>query len=321
MASKSTDPADCTPKTITGPKDARDEKESGIAGNHYTRKTRSGHVFTMDDSKGGEHVTLQHRGGSMIQFRPDNSVQFVSHNGQYNFVFGENRIVISGAYDIVVEGCASLKVEGNYNVTVKGDVNLAAGKDFNITAQNFNQKIRGDVDIVGQNRTEKMEGNISQSATKGAQMIASKFGMSIVSSEDALALGGKTQVGIASGGELMTKSKGKTSILSEDAIAMESKQKFGIKSKSELSLDSDDKLSIKTKKEAHIKAEDIMKLTSDKTIHVFTSDAPLYALPFIDGAAIAVPEVPVSPDDVKEKLKQAAPPKTKPQGQGGIGSA
>jgi hypothetical protein len=307
MASKSTDPADVTPKTITGHIDARHEKESGVDGNHYTRKTRSGHVFTLDDSKGGEHVTLQHRGGSMIQFRPDNSVQFVSHNGQYNFVFGENRIKITGAYDIVVEGDASLKVDGDYNVTVKGDVNLSAGKDFNITAQNFNQKIRGDVDVVGQNRTEKMEGNISQTA-KGAQMIASKFGMSIGSSDDALALGGKTQVGIQSGGELMTKSKGKTSILSDDAIAAESKADFGIKSKAKLVLDSDGDLSIKSG------GGKISSVASG--INYVTGQGGSVEL---NGAAVnlngtaGTTDDPIDVDDVKEKLKQAAPPVTKPQ--------
>ncbi|NDB58586.1 hypothetical protein EB001_09085 [bacterium] len=315
MASKSTDPADVTPKTITGPKDARDEKESGVDGNHYTRKTRSGHVFTLDDSKGGEHVTLQHRGGSMIQFRPDNSVQFVSHNGQYNFVFGENRIKITGAYDIVVEGSASLKVDGDYNVTVKGDVNLSAGKDFNITAQNFNQKIRGDVDVVGQNRTEKMEGNISQTA-KGAQMIASKFGMSIGSSDDALALGGKTQVGIQSGGELMTKSKGKTSILSEDAIAAESKADFGIKSKAKLVLDSDGDLSIKSGGGKISSVASGINYVTGQGGSVELNGAAIN----LNGAA-GTTDDPIDVDDVKEKLKQAAPPVTKPQGQGGIGHA
>ena len=311
MASKSTDPADVTPKTITGPKDARDEKESGVDGNHYTRKTRSGHVFTMDDSKGGEHVTLQHRGGSMIQFMPDGCVQFVSHNGQYNFVFGENRIKITGAYDIVVEGGASLKVDGDYNVTVKGDVNLSAGKDFNITAQNFNQKIRGDVDVVGQNRTEKMEGNISQT-TKGAQMIASKFGMSIGSSDDALALGGKTQVGIASGGELMTKSKGKTSILSDDAIAMEAELNFGLQSK-DFNVESSGDVTLYTEGDMNVKAEKNIKLQSEDTIHAKSSSPPKATPPWIAGAEEANITPPVSTDDVSEELKQAAPPATKPQ--------
>ena len=307
MASKSTDPADVTPKTITFPLDAKNEKESGVDGNHYTRKTRSGHVFTLDDSKGGEHVTLQHRGGSMIQFRPDNSVQFVSHNGQYNFVFGENRIKITGAYDIVVDGSASLKVDGDYNVTVKGDVNLSAGKDFNITAQNFNQKIRGDVDVVGQNRTEKMEGNISQTA-KGAQMIASKFGMSIGSSNDALALGGKTQVGIASGGELMTKSKGKTSILSDDDIAAESKADFGVKSKAKLVLDSDGDLSIKSGGGKISSVSAGINYVTGQGGSVELNGAKIN----LNGVA-GTTDDPTEVDDVSEELEQAAPPATKPQ--------
>ena len=310
MADISTDPADTTPKTITGPEDARSNKNAGVDGNHYTRKTRSGHVFTLDDSKGGEHITLQHRGGSMIQFRPDGCVQFVSHNGQYNFVFGENRIVVSGAYDIVVEGTASLKVNGDYNVTVDGNVNLSAGKNFTVTAKNFNQLIRGDIDIQGQNRTEKMEGNISQTA-KGAQSIASKFGMSVTAG-DALALGGKTQVGIASGGELMTKSTGKTSILSDDAIAMEAELDFGLQSKDfnvEASghayLDTEGNIEIEAGEKIKLRAIDNLNIKSE--LPVKSDPLPGFWLPAPVEPAIPSPE---STDDVLSVLKQKPPPPT-----------
>lgn len=312
MADISTDPADTTPKTITGPEDARDNKNAGVDGNHYTRKTRSGHEFTLDDSKGGEHITLQHRGGSMIQFRPDGCVQFVSHNGQYNFVFGENRIVITGAYDIVVRGDASLKVDGDYNVTVDGNVNLSAGKNFNVTAKNFNQLIRGDIDIQGQNRTEKMGGNISQTA-KGAQLIASEFGMTVTSTGDALALAGKKQVGIvASEGELMTRSKGKTSILSDDAIAMEAELDFGLYSK-DFNVEASGHAYLDTEGNIEIEAGEKIKLRAIDNLNI-KSELPVKSDPLPDVwlPAPVSPDIPspVSTDDVLGVLKQEKPPKT-----------
>ena len=142
MVERSTDDTfSTTPETMNFFKDARDMEGAGKYPNYWTHKTRSGHVFMLDDSKGAEHVTLQHRTGSMIQFMPDGAVQFTSHNGEYNMVFGAKRVKITGAYDITVEKAASLRVEGgDYNVTVpNGSVNYTIGKNFNIiTGENFN---------------------------------------------------------------------------------------------------------------------------------------------------------------------------------------
>ena len=198
----SNDPKKTTPDQWSNPKDARDMQGAGEYPNYWTHRTRSGHVFTLDDSQGAEHVTLQHRGGSMIQFMPDGAVQFVSHNGQYNMVFGENRIKITGAYDVTVEGGGSLKVDGDYNVTVKGDTKFAVGGNFNLTAQNFNQLIGEDISIVAKNRTEKVSGAISQSAD-GSQHIVSKKSMSVASTEDSTSVGATKQLGLYGGEKVL----------------------------------------------------------------------------------------------------------------------
>ena len=138
------DPKDKTPPKWTGPEDARSKKGAGTYPNYYTMRTRSGHVFTMDDSEENESVTLQHRGGSMVQFMPDGAVHFVSQNGQYNFVFGENRVMITGAYDVTVKGGGSLRVDGDYNTTVMGNHNMTVNGDYNMQARNFNAQVRGD---------------------------------------------------------------------------------------------------------------------------------------------------------------------------------
>lgn len=218
----SNDPAKTTPTKWTGPKDARDDKTSGKYPNYWTHKTRSGHIFTMDDSKDGEHITIQHRGGSMFQVKPDGAVQFVSHNGQYNFVFGENRIKVTGAYDITVEGGGSLKVDGDYNVNVKGDYNLSTSKDMNITAKNMNQTIRGNMDTQAKNQTTKVEGNIATTA-HGGIALGAKQGIGIKSTDDSVGIKGAKQVALESeAGEMMLKSGGKTSIKSAGELAMQS---------------------------------------------------------------------------------------------------
>jgi hypothetical protein len=207
----SDDPKKVTPPSWSSPEDARKSKSAGKYPNYYSHKTRSGHVFMMDDSNESEHVTLQHRCGSMVQFMPDGAVQFVSHNGQYNVVFGENRMLVTGAYDVVVQGGGSLKVDGDYNMTVKGDTNLDVNGDFNITAKNMNQTIRGNIDVQAKNKTEKIEGSLTSQA-QGSMTLVSDAGMTIGSSSDSVAIGASKQVGImAKGGAVSVKSGGKTS--------------------------------------------------------------------------------------------------------------
>ena len=76
--SESTDKKNTPPKW-SGPKDARELPGAGKYPNYYAHKTRSGHVLLMDDSNGAEHVTLQHRSGSMVQFHPDGKVANTMH--------------------------------------------------------------------------------------------------------------------------------------------------------------------------------------------------------------------------------------------------
>jgi hypothetical protein len=78
-------------------------------------RTRSGHVLIFDDTKDREHITLQHRTGTMFQFLPDGALHIVAHKGQFIQVFGESRVKITGAQDITVDGDASMKVKGAQN--------------------------------------------------------------------------------------------------------------------------------------------------------------------------------------------------------------
>jgi hypothetical protein len=237
--SSTSDPKNTTPSEWDSPKDARQNESAGKYPNYYSHKTRSGHCFMMDDSNGAEHVTMQHRSGSMVQFLPDGCVQIVCCNGLYNIIFAEHRVLVTGAQDIVVQGDASLSVDGNYNVKVKGDTNLTVEGNFNVTAKNLNQTILGNIDTIAKNKTEKIEGSITSQST-GATSIASDAGMTI-SSGDSLAVVGKNQVAVASsGGELMLKSGGKMSLLGDSAVAMRADGgKFSITSSGDVAIDAD----------------------------------------------------------------------------------
>ena len=137
-----------TPKKWTQPhkSDARKDGSAGSYPDYFSWKTRSGHIFQLDDSQGHETITLQHRGGTAIQMAHDGSLHITAHNGKYEITFGENRMTVSGAQDITVKGDASLRVYGDYNVTCHKDYNLSVLGNFNVTAKNHNRHILGNMD-------------------------------------------------------------------------------------------------------------------------------------------------------------------------------
>lgn len=163
-----------TPKKWDQPhkSDARKGEEAGKYPNYWSHKTRSGHTFSMDDSKGHETITLQHRSGTAIQMDPDGGLHITAHNSKYEITFGEHRMTISGAQDITVKGDASMRVYGNLNTTVHKDYNLTVNGDFNITAKNFNRHIRGNMDTMAKNETKKFEGSSGVTAHGGIARVA-----------------------------------------------------------------------------------------------------------------------------------------------------
>jgi len=201
-----------TPPSWDGFNDARENKGAGKYPNYYAHKTRSGHVLLMDDSKGAEHVTLQHRSGSMVQFHPDGKVAITAQNGQYTFTFGENRVKITGAYDITVDGAASMKVDGDYNLTVGKNMNIAVKGDLNVNAKNFYQKMIGNIDIAAKNMTTKLEGSNAVTA-KGSMALSSKGGFMAGSVNDSASIVAKNQLALlADTGEMMIRSGQKLSM-------------------------------------------------------------------------------------------------------------
>jgi hypothetical protein len=210
-----------TPKQWKGPPDARSIKGAGTYPNYYSHKTRSGHTFTMDDSEGAESITLQHRSGSMFQCLPDGAMQFVSHNGQYTFVFGENRVQITGAYDVTVKGDCSLSVDGDYNMTVQGNHNTTVNGDMNITAKNMNTVVRGNMDTSAKNSTLKVEGS-TEMTTEGVTNIISDGGLSLSSTTESVSILGQVDVGIGAAGKIMLDAGSTMDMKSASAMRAES---------------------------------------------------------------------------------------------------
>ena len=232
--------------------DARKAQSAGSYPDYFSWKTRSGHVLQLDDTKGGETVTLQHRSGTSIQMAHDGSLHITAHNGKYEVTFGEDRMTISGAQDITVKGDASLRVYGDYNVTCHKDYNLTVLGNFNLAAKNHNRQILGNIDTQARNENKKLMGSSSKMA-RGAIAYVAKGSVGMMSQSDQGFFGGAAGANIWSkngditqniaekgnfhsetkDGEVHVKSTGKMNYeSSEEAIKMTSEKDFGIESKS-----------------------------------------------------------------------------------------
>lgn len=176
--------------------DARKAKSTGSYPDYFSWKTRSGHTLQLDDSKGAETVTLQHRSGSAIQMAPDGSMHVTAHNGKYEITFGENRVTISGAQDITVKGDASFRVYGDYNVTCQKDYNLTVLGNFNLTARNHNRQILGNIDTQARNENKKLMGSSAKIA-RGAIAYVAKGSSTFASQSDQVHIGGAAGINMA----------------------------------------------------------------------------------------------------------------------------
>lgn len=219
-------PVGTTPKEFKTPPDARET--GGEYPNYYIKKSRSGHVFILDDTKDSEHVTLQHRGGSMIQFTPDGKITFVSQNGQYNIVFGENRMLVTGAYDVTVQGSGSLSVDKDYDVTVKGNYNMTVHGDMNMTVKNMNQTIRGDYHMTAKDMTMKMEGS-SEVSSHGITTVSSDGGLTLASTGDSIAMGAKEKIAVKASGDILVQSSGATHVKAAGVMNLQTSAKLSLK--------------------------------------------------------------------------------------------
>jgi uncharacterized protein (DUF2345 family) len=212
---------DKTEDTFDVPGDNRAGEQSGKYPDYMSYKSRSGHNFIFDDTKGQESVTLQHRGGSAVQMRSDGSLHITAHNSMYTVTFGENRMTVTGANDITVKGDASLRVYGDYNVTVHKNYNLTVMGDYNFTSKNLNRHIRGNMDTQAKNETKKLEGSSAKLARGGIAQVA-KGPVSVISQ------GGSASFGGSDGLNLAVTKKGKLTLRNESGEITTSAKQGGI---------------------------------------------------------------------------------------------
>lgn len=191
------------------PKDVR--KKGQKYPNYNLVRTVSGHVVQYDDTKGAESVTIQHRSGSLYQLQADGSVVFRSEKNNYQAVFGDKKIMVTGLYDITVNGGASMKVEGDYDMTVNGSMKTAVKGNWDIIVNgNHNTLVKGNKDsAIDGSETVKVKGNYEHTS-EGKTYVGSHTGLKVESTGD--------MVNIVAATKLSTKSTGVTEIVAEGQL-------------------------------------------------------------------------------------------------------
>lgn len=225
-----------TGKTWHGPKDIREGKGAGKYPNYWSYKTRSGHVIQYDDSKGSESITIQHRGGSAMQFLPNGAIHMAAHNGKYDVIFGENRMTVTGAQDITVKGEGSMLVYGNYRQTVHGNMEVACTGSYNITAKDMIMNPRGNFSVAGKTGTMKFSDSIQISAEQTAGIVAGKN--AVLSGGDMTGVGGGKTTYVAGKSVAAMYSDGTTYVSAKDTVHVKAK---------EVNTEGTDKVNIKSK--------------------------------------------------------------------------
>lgn len=197
-----------TPSQWSTPKDGRTYPGSGVYPNYHIMKGVSGDVFMADRSKDNESFTWQGPDGQGWQFKYDGSTQFIAHNGHYQVVFGEGRMLITGAQDITARGGGSLRVQGDYNVTADGDMNFSGSGNFNVVANGANFAVGENFDVSSATTSMKSSGSATMQSSEGSVQISGQKGASLVSAGGPASIGGQSGVNIGSGGDMTLEAKG-----------------------------------------------------------------------------------------------------------------
>ena len=92
------------------------------------QQSESGHLFEVDDTRGGERISQQHRSGTFYEIHPDGSKVEKVLNENFKKVHGNEYILNFGGLEICIKGTKGELIEGDYNMEVKGNVDIESSR-------------------------------------------------------------------------------------------------------------------------------------------------------------------------------------------------
>lgn len=116
------------------------------------QKSRSGHVFEVDDTLGNERIQQKHKSGTYYEISSDGTYTTTVVSDRYTTVCGTDTIAITGDANIAVNGTVNLTINGNYNVEVNGNMSQTVKGEYNLkVGASYKNEVSGDKaeNIVG----------------------------------------------------------------------------------------------------------------------------------------------------------------------------
>lgn len=97
-------------------------------------QSESGHLFEVDDTRGKERISQQHRSGTFYEIHPDGTKVEKILNENFKIVHGNEYILNFGGLEICIKGEKGELIEGNYYIDVKEniDIRCEAGKRIDL---------------------------------------------------------------------------------------------------------------------------------------------------------------------------------------------
>lgn len=118
-------------------------------------QSESGHVLEIDDTKGSERISINHRTGTFIEFDPNGDLKDTVLCSRYSSINGDNYSHIKGFSSITVDKNLKLLLNTAKNQTTKEksydlDIEVEDGANVNITIKKGNCNLvieKGDVNF------------------------------------------------------------------------------------------------------------------------------------------------------------------------------
>ena len=98
---------------------------------HYTE---SGHIVELDDTRGNERISIEHRTGTFYEIDKDGNEIHRVVNDNYTVICKDNELYVGGKVNIKVLGDATLDIGGNLKAAVKGKTDITGQKAVTVIA-------------------------------------------------------------------------------------------------------------------------------------------------------------------------------------------
>ena len=98
---------------------------------HYTE---SGHIVELDDTRGNERISIEHRTGTFYEIDKDGNEIHRVVNDNYTVICKDNELYVGGKVNIKVLGDATLDIGGNLKASVKGKTDITGSEAVTVIA-------------------------------------------------------------------------------------------------------------------------------------------------------------------------------------------